>query len=441
VRPTILLVVCVLLQPLPPAAAQEVRRLTEEESVRMGLESSAGIRAVEASADAAHAVHDEARGALFPSLTGAGSYTRLSDNVPDAQFELPGSETPITLLPTERNRYYTELTLEQPIFTGLRLRNEERATAHEATASDLDAEQERADVAFEIRRAYRELQAAMAVRDAVETAVADIERHVEDVRNRLAEGAALTRDVLAAETRHAEVLLERVAAANDVRVGALELNRLIGLPLDTPIEPTDSVVVDPPPDDVAGLAASVVDARPDLRAMGEEVEALRRRVSAATGEWLPELSLVGRYIYARPNQYFFLEQDVFRPNWEVGVSARWNLWEGGGRTARIRQAQAGAEVADARLVSAREAALVEVTRQILEIQRAAEAVEVAGQNVQSAEESFRVAGEQFAEGAALSGDVLDAEEAYRTALSGEARARADYAIARAAVLASEGRVW
>ena len=84
--------------------------------------------------------------------------------------------------------------------------------------------------------------------------------------------------------------------------------------------------------------------------------------------------------------------------------------------------------------------MVEVTRQVLEVRRATEAVDVAGRSVRSAEETFRVAGEQFAEGAALSADVLDAEQALRRARARQVRALADYAIARAALLASEGRV-
>jgi outer membrane protein TolC len=440
VRPTLLIAWLAVLQPPQSLSAQDVRPLTEEESVRLGLETSAGVRAARAAADEAHAVHDEARGSLLPTIRGEASYTRLSNNIPDAEFTLPGTDTRVTLLPTELDRYHTELRLEQPLFTGFRLRNEMRAAGHQASASDLAADQAAADQAFAIRRAYWELQAALVVRESVDRAVADVERHLEDVQNRVDAGAALTRDLLAAETRHAEVLLERVEADNAVRVGQLELNRLIGLPLDTPLDPVDSVVVAPLQGSAAELAAGIVESRPELRAMGEEVRALDRRLSATRGDWLPELALVGRYVYAQPNQYYFLEPEVFNPNWEVGVSASWNLWEGGRRPARSRQVRASLDAASARLEEAREETLVEVTRQVLEVRRAAEAVEVADRNVRSAEEAFRVAGQQFEEGAALSADVLDAEEAYRTARSRHARAVADYAIARAALLAAEGRV-
>jgi outer membrane protein TolC len=61
--------------------------------------------------------------------------------------------------------------------------------------------------------------------------------------------------------------------------------------------------------------------------------------------------------------------------------------------------------------------------------------------VRSAEESFRVARAQFTEGAALSADVLDAEQASRSARARRARAGAEYAVARARLLNAEGRVW
>lgn len=439
-RTTVLLAGSLTLLPLFRASAQEVRRLTEEEAVRLGLEHSAALRAALAGADEAHAAQAEVRSRMLPSLTGEAAYTRLSGNVPDATFTPPGFNMPITLLPTERDRYQTELRLEQPLFTGLRLRNQERAAGHEATAADLQADQERADVAYHVRTAYRQLQAALAVRNAVEGSVANVERHLEDVRNGAQEGTALRRDLLAAETRHAEVLLARVQADNDMRVAALELDRLAGLPLDTPVEPVDSVRLEAVPDAVAGVALAIVESRPELRALTEQVRSLDRQVSVANGDWLPQLSFVGRYVYSRPNPYYLLDPQVFRSSWEIGLSGRWNLWESGGRPARSRQARARLDAAEARLAAAREEAVVQVTRQLLEVRRSSEAVGVAELNVSSAEESYRVAGEQYAEGAALSSDVLDAEQALLEARSRKARAEADYAIARAALLAAEGRV-
>jgi outer membrane protein TolC len=427
-----------------PVAAQDARVLTAEESVRRGLEHSARVREARAGADAARAVWQLERAELLPDLVAEASFTRLSDDVVDASFMIPGLDTALTLLPVERDRTHTELRLEQPLFAGFRLRNQARAAAHAADAAALAAEQASADVALEIRHAYWGLHEAAAVLEATETALAQVERHLQDVRNRVEAGAALPRDLLAAETRHGEVLLERVEAENALRVGRLELNRLVGLPLDTPVEPADEVAPGealPPAEDLETITARAIEGRPEILGLERDVLAARARAAAARGHWLPHLALVARYVYARPNAYFFTEQDRFHSNWEVGVSARWGIFEGGRRPALAREADASLEQAEARLAGSREAAVVEVARQYLEVRRAAEALEVAGRAVRSAEESFRVARAQFTEGAALSADVLDAEQASRSARARRARAGAEYAVARARLLNAEGRVW
>jgi len=156
---------------------------------------------------------------------------------------------------------------------------------------------------------------------------------------------------------------------------------------------------------------------------------------------LNRLGRYGRWLYAKPNPYFFMEQDRFNSTWELGISGSWAIWDWGRRSAAEREARARMEAAEARLQATTEQVAVETARLELEVRRAADAVGVAEQNVREAEESFRVVGLQFEEGVALSADVLDAEEALRRARARRADALADKAIADAAVLNALGKVW
>lgn len=426
------------------AKAQPTRSLTADEAVRLGLEHNAMLRAARADADAARAAYRQARAARLPSLSSQASYTRLSDNIPEIAFStdfLPGPDTTFTLAPVELNRYYAEVAVEQPLFTGFRLRNQIRASRHRAEAAAYEASQEEADVALQIRQAYWRLYQALTMQEATGEALALVEAHLQDVQNRRDVGAALVSDVLTAQTRRSEVLLENVEARNAVRVARLELNRLAGLPLDAEVRPTAEVTVEPLPDDAAVLVARAQEAQPTLDALGAQVDALEAQVAATRGAWLPEVALAGRYVYARPNQYFFTEQDAFKATWEAGAVLRWNLFDGGARLAETRQAQARLDAAQARLDAAQEGVAITVTRQYLEVQRAAEAVGVAAQIVEEAEETLRMVQQQYAEGAALSAQVLDAEQTARMAQARHAQALADYAIARAALLHALGQTW
>jgi outer membrane protein TolC len=425
------------------ARAQAARELTADESVRLGLERNARLQAARFDVAAAEASRDQVRAGLLPAIRSQGSYTRLSQNIPPVQFTLPGTDSSITFQAVEFNRWSGEVSLEQPIFAGFRLRNQLRAASEDARAAELTGEQERADVALEIRRAYWSLYRAMSVRGAVDASLRQVDDLLKDVRNRVAAGTALRRDLLAAETRRSEVQLERVEAENAVRVGQLELNRLIGLPLDTPVLPTGTVQVDTATTAGAlqALTQAALSGRPQLAAQAATVQGLRAQLRAVEGGRLPELSFLARYMYARPNPYFFEDQNRFRGTWEIGFSAHLSLWEGGRAGAQVAEARARLLAAEARLADAREQVAVNVARQQLEVVRAGDAVDAATSNVAAAEESFRVARQQYGEGVALSSEVLDAEQAARRAQANRAGALADYAVARATLLDVLGRVW
>jgi outer membrane protein len=425
-----------------PDGAQEVREITPEQAVRMGLEASPRVRAAESEAAAARARHREARGGLLPMVAGQAGYTRLGGDLPDdLEFTIPGLDQTFSILPIERDRYTTELGFEQTLFTGGRLRNAARAAERGASAAERMADQVRADVALDVQRAYWTLHGGLAALDAVEGALALMEEHVQHMARRYDEGLVLRSELLAAQTRRSEVALQRVEAENGVRVARLELNRLLGLPAAAEPRPVGAVPGRPLITDLDDLVEEGLTSRFHLQAMADEVGALRAQAAVARGGRLPDLSFVSRYVYARPNPYVFTEQTSFRGTWEAGVAVRWSLFQGGAQLARESEAAAQLRAAEARLQEAREMAAVDVARHYLEAERAREAVEVAALNVEQAAEGLRVTREQFEEGVVLSSQVLEAERAYREAQARAARAGADLGLGQAALRHALGRAW
>jgi outer membrane protein len=428
------IILCVLLQ---DAAAQN---LSVDDAVRMGLEQNARVMAARAQVSEAEAAHRAARSALLPSVEARASYTRLSDNIPEAEFALPGFDTTFTLLPVELNRYHSEVSVEQPLFAGGRIANTVRAARRQAEAAEIMAMQEQADVAFEIRRAYWALFEARLASDLIDASIAQMDAHLRVVDAQVREGLLLRGDLLTAHTRRAELRLDRLDAQNASDLARIELNRLIGRPLSAEIQLTAEYDAAALPS-VDAMIADVAEAHPSVAALERRVEALQAMHRATTGAWLPEVAAVGRYVYARPNQYFFLQQDEFRASWEAGVAVRWSLFDGGRRSAETAQARARVTEAEARLEDLRDQLAVLLTQRHLEAMRAEEAVAVSAEAVAAAEESFRITRVNFREGVVLSSDVLDAEQAYLAAKMRQARALTDQARAHAAMLNALGRVW
>ena len=427
--------------PIQSAQAQISNALTVEESVKMGLEHSYRLQAAEADAEEAEAVFRGTRSSRFPSIRGQASYMRLSDNIPEVDFSLPGTDTTYTILPVELDQFHTELGIEQLLFAGGRLNNQIEAASHQASAAELAKEQQRVDVAYQVRQAYWNLYRAQVADEVLESALKRVDEHLQNVRNKMEAGTVLQTDLLNAKTRRSEVLLDRVDSESRVQVARLELNRLLGLPAEAEIElikPGDSgarsFAVDK-------LTRRALQQRPELQALSEQVGAREAQVNAVQSEWFPEISLVGRYIYARPNQYFFAQQNEFRGTWEAGVQLRWNLWSGGQRFAETSRARSQLQKAEAQLADKREQVAIDISRQYLELQRALKAIDVSENSVAAAAEAYESASRQFREGVILSEQVLDAEHAYRNAQARHAEAIADYEIEYASVLHALGQIW
>ena len=419
------------------APTQTTLPLGPDECVRLGLQQNRPLEIARERAAEAEAGVREARAMRLPVVSGLGTYQRLSSNIPDFEIDLgaltpPGGTTAdVFEVPAILDRYTLRVAFSQPLFTGFRVRSGLRAAEHQAEALTRSVAASEADLAFRIREAYWAVGEALAVQAAVATSLAHVETLAEDVLRLRDQGMALDADVLAVQTRRAEVALLQLDADHALRLARLTLNDLTGLPLDTEILPDALPDVFPPVDDPAALTERALQQRPELAALAREIRAREAEVRAIRGEAWPEISLVGAYDYARPNPYVFPLEDAFNGTWEAGVRFSLDLWNGGRTSARTRQARARTAEARARWADAQTSVRLEVLRAALAVERAEAASAVAEQGLAAADERYRVERARFREGLALTTDVLDAEAALRTAEQRLAAARAARAIAHA----------
>lgn len=429
------------------AQGQAVRPLTVEEAIQLALENSHVVGSARQQVAEAEARLDEAKTMRLPVVAGQGSYLRLSSNVPDFAVQFPAGIIPgqdarsFTIAPAVLDRYSAVVSIQQPLFTGGRIRQGTRIAEYQAEAAVEDASATRADLALRVQEAYWTLHKAEAGLDVLNEAVAQVEAHLKDVQNLREVGMATNSDVAGVLTRRSEVRLQLVEAQNAVRMAALNLNHLIGLDLNERVRTVDSVRVRPvteSPDDLIRMALAQ---RPELSAFESRLQALDAGVKAAGAARYPQVHAVGNLRYANPNPYVFPPESKFTGTWDAGVSVSFDLWNWGRTRAKTGQARARLDQAEEQYLQARELIALDVERRRLEVENAAETIEAAMQAVEAAREFFRETQDRFAQGVATSAEVLDAEMALRNAGFRLSQARADHAIARAALDHAVGVRW
>jgi outer membrane protein len=409
--------------------SQETKKLSVNESIKIGLENSNLLHSSKMNVQYTDAKWREVNTFRLPSLFFNASYTRLSEvspfiiNTPFGSFDIA---------PSIFNYYNLQLNLKQPIFTGFKLESNSKMAEYNFLAAKQDYNTEEKNLIYNIKNAYWSLFKANQIQKVTEEVVVDIQSHLTDVQNLFEQGLATKNDVLKVKVQLGEVQLNLIDAKNAVKLANLSLVNLIGLPISTSIETTDqpekSIVQI---EDISPLLSKAYENRPELKSMNYRIKAGESGVTAAKSDWWPQIYLVGDYYYSRPNQRIQPLVDQFNKTWDVGVALSFNLWNWGATVDRTDQAETQLEQAKDAYKIIRDGITLEVTQNYLTIKKSEERMTVAGQNVTQAEENYRVTDDKFKNGLALNSDLLDAEVALLQAKTDYIQSLVNYELAQA----------
>ncbi len=420
---------------LSSVSAQVPKRLTLADALAAGEQNSKLLKISSARYDAASARSAEANSYLLPSLRFEGSYHRLSD-VDPFQIQPPGFPRPFVISPTVLDNYNLRATVQQPLFTGLRLSSNARAAATLAEAAAEDSRNDESDLVLSVTAAYWTLFQARETMTFVDENVARLEAYRKDTENLLKAGMATRNDLLKIQVQLSGVELSRIDAANDVQVSQMNLNNSIGFPLDTELE-----LASAPDSSVSKGSAPVpgaTESRPDLRAGQLRIDAARSSLEAAKGNYWPQVFLAGSYLYNRPNVRYQPTVDEFKSSWDVALTLQLDIWNWGATRSQADQAGALLRQNENLYSQMKDNADLEVRRYVLATRRAEEKISVARLGVEQADENMRSTADKYKSGLATSSELLDASVALRQAKTNFTAALVEHELARARLSKATG---
>jgi outer membrane protein len=385
-------------------------RLTLDEAIQRGLETSHRIAEAVARGDASGAVVDQRHAATLPQMVAQAGYTR-TNHVDAFGLLLPNNQLKV-IYPDLPDNVRTRLDLQWPIYTGGRLDALERAARIDATASADEVATVRGDLTLEITRAYWALLTATESVRVVQESVTRLDAHLRDVRNQLAAGLVPPNDVFTVEAQESRQRMLAVQARATRDVAEADLARLVGAAPGTPVEPTTALEFPPAP--VAPIDALLETARSqrsDRAALVKRQDAAGERSRAAAAGTKPTVAVGGGLDYANPNPRIFPRDDAWRTSWDASVNVSWPLFDGGRARGEMAEAAALTRATQERLAEFDSTLAVEIRQRLSERISSRAAIDAATDAVRSATEARRVVGDRFAAGVATSTDVLDAQVA------------------------------
>jgi outer membrane protein TolC len=380
----------------------------------------------------ASGVTRQAAAPLLPTLTAQGSYARNSDEAIITPPAAPGTAArSVFIQPLEA--FSGTLAARVPLivpgawFDLAQARGAGRAADEGARA-----------VRLQVRTAFG--QAAHGARAAEETVVA-AEQAVESARElarsadrRVAAGTAAPLDALRARTElvRRESELARVRA--ELERARLALGILLGRDGPVRIELPPAEPAPPADAEPAALVDEALSHRPELAAQASQVAAAEAGVRSAWARLAPQLSASGS-VFASDVPYPTGQKD----GWRVTLDLSWQLYDGGQRYGKRRQAEAAAAGARAAAEAERLAVVQEVLDGARDLDVARERLRLAETQRLLAADAAASARRSYDAGVASSLDVLDANDRLYQADTGLAEARARLAQSRLALDHALGR--
>lgn len=416
------LIVLMLLTASLVANSQEKMKLSLAKALELGMQSNSTLSVSNAKIKAAKAKVNEVSTLGLPSLKFAGSYNRLS-NVDE--FKVNG----FSIFPVLLNQTNLQLNLVQPIYTGNKISASKDAAEHIAKASEIEYSKDRTETSFAIKNAYWNLKKAVKFRALADENVAQMQLHLQEIKNLAKNGMVTDNDVLKVEVALNDALLRQMDAQNAVQMATVVINNGLGLSLTTELDlETEPNTNTKDKGQLITLIDKAIKIRPEINSNEYRIKAAESNIEATKGAYYPQISVGGNFTYANPNQRWIPNRDEFRSTWAVGVNVSYDIWNWNATGYQVEQSEAQLMQAKDGMNQLKDAIVLELTQNYLSYNQAIRKISIAETGAKQAEENLRVTMQKFKNGAALSSDVTDAEVALLQAKTNHIQAQIDFEV-------------
>lgn len=401
------------------SAAQAVN-MTLDEAIQLALEHNRTIKQSIADREQARWQLSEARRKGNPNVSWSSQAEAIGGSYYDSY---------------EKKRLFNNsLEARMPIYDGGTLKEGRISARYGLNAADLNLENTLQTVRYQTTSYYyRILQAADQVAVSEEQ-VKTLQEHLRIVNAQFRAGTVAKADVLSTEVRLANAQQSLVNYRNDYDIAMATLCNYLLLPVDTVIRPPEQLTYNKYDLNLTNCTAYALTNRPDAAAADYSVKQAESSQRAAKAGLRPQVNAVATG--GRNGDKPF--SDNRSDSWTAGISASWNIFDGGLTEAQVNEADATVIKAQEQAAATRESIQLDVRSSYLSLLAAEKNIATTKLAITSAEEDYRIAQVRYQAGVGTNLDVMDASDKLTQAKMNYYAALYEYNIAKASLDKSMG---
>lgn len=415
--------------------AQQPMKLSMEQCRDMALTASEEIKQADNRLRQAELDDKIAATARLPKIEGSatGAYV-----LPD--IEMTGMELAM------RGTYMAGLTLTQPIYTGGKISAGRQMARLGRQIADQQLRMTRMDVLVDADNAYWSYIAVRRKVRMLESYSTQMDTIYKQTSSAVAAGMAIENDLLRIEAKRTEIEYQLQRARNGADLCRMALCNVIGAPLDTAIEPTDTTF------NIESPTAMSLDIarRPEVGLLEKQIDVNMQRIRDARSEMLPTVGLSAGYSYYgniklkgfadMGNGTTVPYTQEFRDGIGIAMLAvKIPIFHWGESRKKMHKARYELDNSQLELQRNMRLMSIEAQQAVQNVEDGYRMIHTAESGLRQAEENLRVMRNRYAAAMSPLTDLLDAQSQWQQAQSNLIEAQTQYMIYRTDYLRATGQ--
>ena len=426
----VFLVLCGL-WPLSGQAAEAPRSLNLKEALSLAWKANPSLQVSRLEELIAGQDVVRARSGFLPKVKSDFNQTVYDQAT---KIRVPAARTSVAFPLTNNNFWYSRLAADQTIFDFWATPSRYQAAILGQGATRLDTAQVRDNIFLLVCQGYFRVLRGEKLIDVAQQEVVQFGDQLKDAKNLYEFGIATYNDVLQAEVALADSQQRLITAKNDVTNDKSALNKLIGLPIPTPISLTEEKELAAPDQNLAAASDLAVKQRSDLKAASSRIDQGVQNVTQAQAQHFPRLYAQAGHLW-QPNFFY-----VNNSQWFAIFGLQWSLFNGLDTRAQVQQARDRVEQLKVKHQDLGEQVRLDVQTAYLAVNETADRIRVTEKAVKQGEENLRLNRERYREQVGTATNVIDAVTLLTKTRVNFFNARYDHQLAKAQLLWAVGAI-
>ena len=417
----------------------KLRQLTLSAAIAQALKTQPTVRQARAQTRAAEGRVEQARAGYLPQVTGTAAYQRTTGNFAPRPGAIPSTAAGVVVRSPSPNLttydfYNFSLTASQLIYDFGQTNGRWSAAESAVDASVASEDATRLQTVMNVQSAFYQAWAERALVNVAEETLVNQVRHLEQIEASVKVGVRPEIDLAQARANVANARVQLINTQNAYEVAKNQLNAAMGVMANTDYEVADeeAPAIDEEDGPIDPLVKRALDARPDIVALERQRDAQNKTIRSLRGAYGP--SLVASSTASEQGT----QLNGMVPNWNIGLTLTWPIFQGGLTTGQIREAEANLESTDAQLTALKIQIRTQVDQARLAVRAAKSSIGAADEALTNARLQLKLAEGRYSAGVGSIIELADAQVAYTNARAQVVQAHFSLSNSRAQLVTALG---